>query len=123
MTRSFLWERRRRRVAEAGRPWEERLRIPCNGAQSRPRTIADVLRSGREAFRAKVATAVEFSFLMAQLRGSQNPKRCGFRPIKIAANTFGTYSRVSRGRARARYRYQKLRCLIGSRTVLVTACF
>src|SRR5580692_11724056 len=41
--------------------------------------------------------------------GQSKPKCCGFRPIKIAANTLGTNSRVSRGSARARYRYQKLR--------------
>ena len=43
--------------------------------------------------------------------------------MMIAANTFGTYSLVSTGSARVRYRYQKFRCWIGSRTVRATACF
>src|ERR1035438_3687084 len=40
----------------------------------------------------------------------------------MAVTTLGTYSRVSFGSAFTRYRYQKLRCLIGSRTVFITAC-
>jgi len=51
----------------------------------------------------------------------QNPNCSGWRPMIMAAITFGTYSRVSAGSARIRYRYQKLRCRIGSLTFR-TAC-